>query len=242
MAEEIDEGDGPQLEVMATDDFNEYGLGRMPSPFDSRDALHPMRAVLMLTATPQPPFKYWPSGPVLNQGATPQCVGFAWAQWMQTSPTRHSGAAEHFDGNAKGHEIYAACKTFDGIPDMDGTYVRSGVQQMKNEDRVVRYLWAGSLNDLIDWVLRVGPVVVGTDWHQSMFVPREDGSLVANGTVVGGHAYLIRGYSRKRGQFRMVNSWGEGWGQGGQAWLDEALLWALVSTGEAVAAIEQKPA
>lgn len=220
-------------------DGHEIGLGRVPSPTDTRDGLHPMRAALQ-AVVPQvvPKYRYWTPGPVLNQGATPHCVGFAWAQWESTSPIRQR---RDWAGDTEGHSLYARCKEIDGIPDIDGTYVRVGAKVLDRAGHVERYVWANSLADMTEWLLLHGPVVVGTMWTQSMFRPDPvSGRLSVIGDSNEGHAYLIRGYSRDRKEFRMVNSWGTWWGQNGQAWIGEDDMWRLVSqTGEAVAAIER---
>jgi C1A family cysteine protease len=63
---------------------------------------------------------------------------------------------------------------------------------------------------------------------------------------VGGHAYLICGANREMrcpdgtlGALRMQNSWGQSWGDGGQAWIsymDAATL--LKDWGEAATSAE----
>ncbi len=49
------------------------------------------------------------------------------------------------------------------------------------------------------------------------------------GNLVGGHAIAIVGYDDDKKAFRMVNSWGPGWADGGFLWLSEAFLkeWAM---------------
>lgn len=216
---------------------HDYGLGRIPSPPDPRDRAHPMRAFFSPRAVTLPPYKHWPTGPILNQGDTPHCVGFAWAQWEMTSPVRIPLATSR-DGNALGHGIYASCKEIDGYAG-DGTWVRAGASVMKTAGRLASYVWATGPNDLRDWVLLKGPVVVGTDWHESMFDPDARGWMRPAGAVVGGHAYLVTGYNANARAYRVTNSWGTGWGDNGKAWILAADLWRLVSqSGEAVAAPE----
>lgn len=71
----------------------------------------------------------------------------------------------------------------------------------------------------IAWELATGaPVAVGlritAAWHDG---PKTLPAPV--GPAVGGHAVLLVGYSRQRGAWRVRNSWGSGWGEGGYAWL-----------------------
>ena len=218
-----------------TFDPDSVGLGRVSHP-DTRDAAYSMRRVLSaMPPTAPPAYRYWTPGKILNQGSLPHCVGFGWSQWLQTSPVRTKSGPD-------GHAIYASCKAIDGLPPgVDGSYVRAGVEVMRAAGRVANYVWAFSLAELREWILLRGPVVVGTNWPRAMFYPDEKGVVRPGGVAAdAGHAYLIRGYSSARKQFRCVNSWGAGWGQKGQFWVGEDDLWALIQqTGEACAAVEQ---
>ena len=62
------------------------------------------------------------------------------------------------------------------------------------------------------------PVAVGLRitegwWEVAGSVPSPEGA------VVGGHAVLLVGYSVARRAWRVRNSWGAAWGEGGYAWL-----------------------
>ena len=50
-----------------------------------------------------------------------------------------------------------------------------------------------------------------------MFRPNRLGFLNVSGPVVGGHAYLITGYSGVFHYFTMLNSWGICWGRKGKS-------------------------
>jgi hypothetical protein len=85
-------------------------------------------------------------------------------------------------------------------------------------------------------------VIEGLLSHNSMFFPDPRTGLVKpSGRLAGGHAYLCVGYTRIKGAFRFINSWGD-WGQGGRFWMDgedlDRLLFA--EDGEAAAAQEKK--
>ena len=83
------------------------------------------------------------------------------------------------------------------------------------------------------WELLCGhPVVVGLRITEQWERP---GEVIAapSGAVVGGHAVCLVGYQREgdRVQFRCRNSWGAGFGDGGEVWLDAAWL-GLSHAGE----------
>ena len=72
----------------------------------------------------------------------------------------------------------------------------------------------------IAWELACGhPVVVGISVTEA-WETLVGGTLPEpEGASIGGHAVLLTGYSLERGAFWMRNSWGEGFGEGGYAWL-----------------------
>lgn len=204
-------------------------FGRVPSPLDTRD--YPMRATLgQLGAAEGYQRRMWRAGTVdLDQGPTPHCVGFAGAGWLQNSPTRSRVS------DVIGHVLYGSCKLIDGYSG-DGTWIRVLFDVMRRSGLISRYSWAHSIEDLLRWVCNVGPVVVGTNWYESMFDPDPTGWVEVKGGVVGGHAYLIRGYDPRRLAFRCVNSWGADWGDRGEFWVDRFDMVGLLfrDGGEAV--------
>lgn len=169
-----------------------------------------MSALLEGITKPVPTSKYWYPGMLtLDQGNVGACVGYTGANWMQNSPTRTTV------DNLTGLRLYHECKKIDGIPTVEGTYARALLSVLKDQGRVKRYLWAQQPGDLKSWILSVGPVLVGTTWRQGMFNPDANGFVRPTGSVVGGHEYLVRGYSNPRDAYRCRNSWGRGWGIGG---------------------------
>lgn len=140
--------------------------------------------------------------------------------------------------NLTGLNLYAECKKIDGLPpNVEGTYARCLLEVLRAQKRVARYLWATSPDDIKMWVLSTGPVLVGTPWYSGMFTPDPNGFVKPTGSVVGGHEYLVRGYSRPLKAFRCRNSWGNSWGigrgvkwagDGGEFWIDETTLYDLI--------------
>lgn len=234
---------------------NDKGLGRKVSP-DDRDRAFPLRAVMLArgaVARALPTSKTWPlvTG-VLDQGSTPRCVAFAWTQFLFATPLSHKagelGAISTFAGN-----LYKRAQQIDEWPgeNYDGTSVRAGAKVLVEQGRIARvadvsetggYRWAANAAEARDYVLGVGPLVFGTDWYDEMFEPTADGYLIPAGSVAGGHAYLVIGFSKSRNAFRIVNSWGAAWGEKGRAWIKFADADKLIQEyGEACSAVEIRP-
>jgi hypothetical protein len=208
-------------------------MGRLPSPPDARDYLM-VDAVRELERLPRPAKRWQISGSALDQLKTPHCVGFSWCAWGISAPVEQTTW-----GNAMGHDIYAACKVIDGEPGREnGSTLRSGAKVMKARKRISTYFFAHSVHEALDYVARFGPVVFGTVFTEGMCKPSFFGKIIRpTGKVVGGHAWLAIGVDGKYVTIR--NSWGTGWGKGGEARISIADLEDVyMSGGEACAASE----
>lgn len=219
--------------------MSEIGLGRLPSK-DVRDHqyLIPVRRKAASVVTQ----KTWYSGGVMDQGATSQCVAYSGVKYLTSGPV--------YNKPLDPVELYRECLKLDEWPGEDfdgGTSVRALFKALKGRGLVTEYRWAFELEPVVNHVLTTGPVVMGTVWTYDMFMPHNvNGYIWPTGSVEGGHAWLIIGANRNRrnpdgskGAFRMVNSWGDDWGQNGRAWLSfETLAYLIKQDGEAAVATE----
>lgn len=200
---------------------------------DQRDRLH----LIQLQATPRTQM-FWITGPVLNQGNEPACVGYAWKQFLQTTPRRTLVGPG-------GSVIYKEAQLVDEWPgeNYDGTSVRAGAKVLTSRGHLTEYIWGFDITTLANYILTRGPVVLGTMWYSGMMQPDANGWVFPQGNIVGGHAYLACGYSHVRNAFRCLNSWGNGWGQKGKFWLHkDELSQLLTQGGEGCSAIEKRAA
>jgi hypothetical protein len=226
----------------------EYGLGRLPSK-DERDANFLLRAVMGApTVEPLTGWRYWWDGGYWgNQGQTPQCVGYAWAHWIEDSPVTHTSPGWQVDPTI----IYDMAQQVDEWPgtSYDGTSVRAGAKVLKDQNAVAEYRWAFDVDTVARAVRYHGPVVMGSNWYDSMFnvQPEKDAlgstrqSLVITpgAALAGGHAYVFNGVNIPRRTFRVKNSWGRNWGVDGRATVSfDTVARLLKEDGEACMAIE----
>jgi len=211
----------------------DYGLGRIPSPPDSRDFR--MADAMAVMKPPPRPVKTWHSDRVLDQVKTPHCVGFAFAGWGIAAPVEDPWT------NVMGHNIYEACKVLDGEPGaQNGTALRTGAKVLLARKRIGTYFFAAHVDEALEYVGRFGPVVFGTEWHVGMSKPSLISKVIKpTGKVAGGHAWLAIGVDAKYVTIR--NSWGTAWGKGGDARISIADLADVFMAGGEACAASEKP-
>lgn len=218
------------------------GLGRLYS-LDARDEGYQLRQALVLPPVLRT-WRHWtPGKPILNQGEFPHCVAYAWKQWLTASPIRQGHQVDTV-------EVYNQAQLIDEWPgeDYDGTSVRAGAKILQQRGFISNYLWAASMEEIKQWILTKGPVVIGSNWYSSMSQPLwsdydglEGYWIKPEGNLDGGHAWTIVGFSLNRHAFRMLNSWGDSWGQHGKAWIaEEHVAQLLLEQGEACTSEEIK--
>lgn len=221
-------------------------LGRIYTP-DPRDEKYLMARTLV--GVPTVTKKTWTlRTPRLDQGATGTCVAHGWTNFLRAAPLQTR------KGIDKPYDLYRKIVAIDEYPANDseasapdsglqyGTSVRAGAKVLTTEGRLAQYLWAFNLQDALHWVLSNGPVVLGTNWYTGMFSPDSKGfvRIGPGDKLEGGHCFIWRGADRKKGVARFQNSWGTGWGLGGEFLMDFSTLERLIlENGEACTATEK---
>lgn len=205
---------------------------------------------------------------VYDQGGVGSCVAQALAFAVEVATMRQTLVAERPDRTALYHRARRSIGT---VSEDSGAIIADGIQVLRAgyEPELIapstqwddsytavpadpgvdapRVVNAEPLaHDVLTamWELLCGhPVVVGLRITEQWERP---GEVIAapSGAVVGGHAVCLVGYQREgdRVQFRCRNSWGAGFGDGGEVWLDAAWL-GLGHAGElhAIRAIRRAP-
>lgn len=187
--------------------------------------------------------RYWHAGPILDQGSTPQCVGYAGHGWLSAGPVVNRPKISPT-------ELYFLAQDNDEWPgrNYEGTSTLGLMKALKKLGYIDEYKWALDAETVVAWLLTSGPVLIGSDWFEDMAAPDREGFLHPEGENYGGHEWLLIGANRDRrtpsgtkGAVRMVNSWGDNWADRGRAWLAIPDLDRLIkNNGEAVASPEIK--
>ena len=203
-------------------------FGRKRSLFDHRDII--IKNVPEASDTS----KIWPIHGVLDQELTPHCGGFAMAHFGNCAPVMDKY------NNDVAHAFYYSCKFLEGEDNQEnGVYTRSTADVLYKQGIIHKYGWLATIEDAKRWVLKFGPIIVGSIWLEGMAdISTVEGTLTVWGEEVGGHLYLMTGY--KDGRFTFINSWGEEWGLNGHFRIHEDDFRRLMMLdGEMIAAVEK---
>jgi hypothetical protein len=203
---------------------------------DMHETVVPLLKSLTTFTPPSPgsPTSLWANTqPILDQGDTLYGVGFAWAQWANTAPC--SMEYEWWDGVV----INSGIQELDGDSVGLGSSIRSGARVMKSKGLLAKYAFTKTLDTALEWVRYKGPLVVGSDWTESMFTPDGAGLVVPSGSVIGGHSYVMVGYDGSD-LVQFTNIWGDPWGLDGHFFMHKADFEPLlVDTGEFCTSVSQ---
>ena len=103
-----------------------------------------------------------------------------------------------------------------------GAQVRDGLKAAKAAGYIDGYAQLRTLPEILSWIEKHGPVLLGTDWMSDMDDPTVAGVVNVGGSVRGGHCYYGNGDGSVG--FELVNSWGIDWGKAGHFYMSRASL------------------
>jgi len=212
---------------------------------DSRDLNFPVNEVIQTVDMPSIKEKFWwADGWTGNQGASSECVAYSWSHWFEDGPVIQDtivGRQKPIYDTTQLYEIFKQNDDIQGV-NYEGTTVRAGAKTFQKLGIVKEYRWAQTIDDVINSLLYLGPMVVGTKWTDGMNHPTSAQHIIRpSGRNAGGHAYLLNGVNMDKELFRIKNSWGSTWGFHGIAYIrfrDFEKL--LKDRGEACVAFENK--
>jgi C1A family cysteine protease len=183
------------------------------------------------------------SGAVLNQGNTGTCVAHATKAKMAAAPIMQA-----LPNNMSVFDLYRLIVVADEFGDNDfeaqqpdtnlqfGTSIRGAAKSCRSLGLIEEYLWAESSEDARAYIMtRQGGLVAGFNWRSGQMDTDSEGFVSYTGSVEGGHAFYINGWSdkvRRGGKYvraaRAQNSWGTEWGQKGRFWIVEDDLHRMI--------------
>ena len=200
--------------------------------FDERDERFPLSVPLAAAPPSNLIVSHWDEGPILDQGSTNSCVGHAAQQIVTSTPFRQKGVSPF--------TLYKWAQDHDEFPPgTEGTSVRAGCEALKHFGLIKAYYWTKDINQMAEYVQKIGPLFVGTDWLTGMENPDAFGLVQVRGNTTGGHAWVINHVDLQRKLFGAVNSWGP-WGPlRGRFFLPFDGMKTLIKRGAAIAAVQE---
>jgi hypothetical protein len=202
--------------------------------FDEKSRLY-----LAVDGIEENPFRSytWACDQYNDQGHEGACVGFAWSHELSARPKVYIADA------SVAAKIYYRARMIDQWEgeDYDGTSVLAGIKATmeiagyNGQPLYGEYRWAFGIQDVARTLGYRGPVVLGINWHYSMYTPDENNFISPTGQAIGGHAILANGikivklYADKpatwdnvdldKSYVRLHNSWGINYGDGGDCYI-----------------------
>lgn len=223
--------------------MQERNFGRIESP-DARDNLFPVSAVITNIPTQLREKYWWADGWWGNQGTTTHCVAYSWLHYLEDGPViQDAGGSSRVKPLINPLKLYKESQLRDpwAGEQYAGTSVRSAAKILKDLGLIKEYRWANNITDVVNTLLTIGPMVVGTKWSYNMNTPNSRGLIGLGGQDMGGHAYVLDGVNLDKRIIRIKNSWGKDWGKEGFAFISfEDMSKLLSDGGEACVAFERK--
>jgi len=231
-------------------DVDNYRNGLIKSPTDFRD-INIKQVLGSINLQPLPENYRIPySLPIYYQGIKPICVGESCATIKNEKEARENNETI-FDGEW----IYNECKKIDGIPDIQGTYFRTGLQILQ---KVGAKPLSISPVQGVPATFKIGSYVsVDTDFESLKRAIIASGAILLGfygddagwqtayikkpKTIQWGHAVSAIGFTKDYIIFQ--NSWGDNWGDKGLGYISKDYLpfeaWAVLTDLPTINKIEK---
>jgi hypothetical protein len=176
-------------------------------------------------------------GAVLDQGRLGSCTGNAAAQALNHAPLHTVGTACLPEDQAVAlYSVATARDAFPGVypPDDTGSSGLAVAKACQDAGYITAYDHAFGLDHVLSAAM-TAPLIVGTDWWDSMFYPDPSGQVFPTGAIAGGHEYVLDGVSVTHRMVRFLNSWSRDWGVAGRFYMTfDDFGWLLTTGGDAV--------
>lgn len=171
------------------------------------------------------------AGPVTDQGKEGACTGFCGLNFINGGPVMEKPPLP----NEKGFEFYEWNRRNDEWPGDD--YEGSSVSAMMKQLVALGHVSEGSVAVTRDFDAMArwkqggfGSLMISTPWYEGMYRTDPNGFIRPTGRLVGGHAIWDRGITSWLSSI-WFNSWGPGYGFGGNGYVSESDFRALIRQG-----------
>lgn len=162
----------------------------------------------------------------LDQGQEGACTGFGTAHTLASSPKPDANMVDQI-----ARDIYHEARRQDEWEgeNYEGSSVNGAMKAARQMGYISSWHWCFNLPEMRHALSYHGPITIGVNWYTGMFRPDANGLLTVEGSLAGGHALELAGYTGDL--YRLENSWGPNWGDHGGAWLSKSDLLRLLKEG-----------
>jgi hypothetical protein len=171
--------------------------------------------------------------PPLDQGQEGACTAYASASAMAAAPAKWETDAPFAE------RLFKLTEEID-IKEGRNYYGRGAtlLASMKAGVKLGYYdsfYWCFGIDDVIDCIVRQGPVLLGIPWYESMSTPDANGLIPEPYGKPEGHCIMANGYWPGHPDFKdvavLTNTWGLDWGLRGRAYIKIGMLKELLQEG-----------
>lgn len=229
-------------------DYTDRIVDRLPQ-FDERS-----RGFAAVAGIEDTPFRSytWACDVYNDQGREGACVGFAWSHELSAKPKvvrRDANFALAVYNRAKQLDPWDG-EDYSGTSVLAGIQAVSEIENSRGRPLLQDYRWAFGIQDVVRTIGYKGPLVLGIDWYHGMYTPDVNHFIRPEGNKVGGHAILAKGVkvvgvsesdangisdwnaiNFDESYVVLHNSWGTGYGNGGDAYITFNDLHKLLEDG-----------
>lgn len=177
--------------------------------------------------------------PVFDQGNLGSCTANAALGCLVTAPFAKVGVTYTEDDAVKLYELETKLddSQIPGVypPDDTGSTGPWSMMALEREGKIKSYHHTRSLHTALR-LLNHGPISIGVTWYNSMFnvIDQGDVKMIVvdeHSAVAGGHQVCVVADDTTHQRVLIRNSWGDGWGDHGHAWLSWNDLDLLLEEG-----------
>ena len=159
---------------------------------------------------------------IQNQGQLPECAARSEASILDATYWR----ANNFKCKTDAHKLYMQSKIIEGTVGKDGVSLESVLEAVKSESFIesgdkpsVKSEIVESIDDLTYAIHKYGFLLAGLMITDAWYTPTYTGKIRDDGNEIGQHAVVVVGYSKPCGLVKILNSWGDSWGDYGYCYL-----------------------
>lgn len=165
--------------------------------------------------------KWWANGwwgdQGLNTYSSSECVIYSWEHAIHDGPVtpRKKRKINIVKPILDPTTAYIEGQGIDGTDPNDkesGLTCYAGAEVFKRHGIIGEYRWGETVDEIVHWLLEVGPVLRGAPWYNDDFELRSNGLLLRTGGVAGGHQTKGDAANTDSEIVWFKNSWSREWG------------------------------